>query len=357
MGKLAILKQLANITTSNGASVHANNKSSKNKVGNILRPKTKAEINDGMKYKDQFKQLNTTLGKSSPLRALSNWALNFFDDEPDIKKIAKAVSQKVDKAIYAVNRPAELKEYLKNKSSILSMIRHFEHSPTLTSKFPFISKKSSDWSFRTKILYQAKQFNKANTSWAVTYRMPMILAAAAISTQEQSGKCEEHAYTSLYLLNIGHMVQNMPYGQLKNDIFYTGAAITGHAITLLVKGKEFKKAILMAKKSTNKSDMNSILAWLVLNTKKWGSNAWIVDGWNTKNVKSISAMNKNLSIDRGTTSKMFSRSFGEKSNKASLSFMARMKGVKAAKSNSSAWDLTIKQMVYRVAKVHGIKIK
>lgn len=341
---------------------------SKGIVRHILRPKTITKGNDGKKHNTQFMQLQKEIGKNKKLLKLTQWATAFFDDEPDIKKIAQKVSNMVDYSIDAVNT-REFFLYLMKNPDLIKILRQFEHSPKFSVNFNLykkfiptfsfgVSKKSNDWSYRSLILTQAKTYKKqANTDWAITYRMPMILAAANIAARTESGKCEEHSYTSLYLLNMGHMIQNMPYGQLKNDIFYTGAAVTGHAFALLVKGKEFKKSIIMAKKATNKSDMKTILAWLMLNTKKWGKNAWVLDGWNTKNVAALSSRKSNLGLNHGITSKMFSRDFGQKNQKFSKSVMAIVNSVKTHSSNSSKWDLTVEQMVRRVAKKHGISIK
>ncbi len=368
MKKLAKLKKLPASASIQIKIVSNTTKTSKRKVSNILRPKTVTKGNDGKKHHAQFIQLQKEIGKNKKLLKLTQWATAFFDDEPDIKKIAQKVSTMVDHSIDAVNT-REFFLYLMKNPDLIKVLRQFEHSPKFSVNFNLyknfiptisfgVSKKNNDWSYRSLILTQAKTYKKqASTDWAITYRMPMILAAANIAARTESGKCEEHAYTSLYLLNMGHMIQNMPYGQLKNDIFYTGAAVKGHAFSLLVKGKEFKKAIMIAKKSTNKSDMKSILAWLMLNTKKWGKNAWVVDGWDTKNVASLSSRKSNLGLSGGITSKMFARNFEQKNQKFSKSVMAVVNSVKTHSSNNSKWDLTVKQMVYRVAKKYGITIK
>ncbi len=332
MGNLSLFKKPTSKTTSNPTPAPANNISSKNKVKNIIRPKTKAEINDGKKYKDQLRQLHITVGKNKTMRALSNWALNFFDDEPEIKNIAKAVSGKVDKTIYAQNR---LSEHLQSLSILDTQNMEYWVKIPFTS----IGVKNSG-SYRSLMELQSKTFEKTTTPWAITYRMPKILASAMVTTKSRVGKCEEHSMLSLYLLNVGHMIQNMPYGQLKNDIFYTGAAIKGHAMSILVKGTEFKKAILRAKRETKgKSgpEINRIIDWMLLNSKKWGKNAWVVDGWDTKKVSTLASKSKKLTFHYGNTNNTFKRAITD--------------------NKLSKWDLTIRQMIYRVAKVHGISIK
>ncbi len=368
MKKLAKLKKLPASASSQIKIVNNATKASKGKVSNILRPKTVTKGNDGKKHHAQFIQLQKEIEKNKQLLKLTQWATAFFDDEPDIKKIAQKVSAMVDYSIDAVNTREFILYLLKNKS-LLKTLRQFEHSPKFSINFnlykkylPYISfgvsKKNNDWSYRSLILTQAKTYKKqANTDWAITYRMPMILAAANIAAKTESGRCEEHAYTSLYLLNMGHMIQNMPYGQLKNDIFYTGAAIKGHAFALLVKGKEFKKAIEDAITFEGKSDIDTILSWLAKNNKKWGKNAWIIDGWNTKNVSSLASRKTNLPLKTKISSKMFSRDFGQKNQNFSKSVMAVVNAVKTHSSNSSKWDLTLKQMIYRVAKKYRITIK
>lgn len=322
---------------------HANTKSVKKDVSDILRPKTKEEINNGQKYLDQLKQLHITVGKNKTMRALSDWALNFFDDEPEIKNIAIAVSGKVDKTIFAQNRlsdPIDL-GYLTPilPLPLIGMSYLSEHFQTLSildvQNIEFIP-----GSYRKLMEKQSKTFEKTTAPWAITYRMPKILASAMVTTKSRVGKCEEHSMLSLYLLNVGHMIQNMPYGQLKNDIFYTGAATKGHAMALLVKGMEFKKAILRAKRETqgkSGSEITRILDWMLLNSDKWGESSWVVDGWDTKKVSSLASKKEKLTFHYGITNCTFKRAITD--------------------NKLSKWDLTIRQMIYRVAKVHGIKIK
>lgn len=337
-------KKISGMGSPKKTTPHANTKSVKEDVSNILRPKTKEEINDGEKYRKQLGQLHSIVGTNSKLRALSNWALNFFDDEPDIKEIAKFVSKKVDMALVASNHPREQYKGL----NFLDFTNRDIH-PGINTKILFSKKFFSRnfykafmvknrWSFRTSIDKKTNSFKNSSKD-SIKYRIPMVLASSLGSTDRAGGKCEEHSFLSLYLLNVGQMIQNMPHGQLKNDIFYTGAATAGHAMSLLVKGKEFKKAILRAKRETKGKplpEINRILNWLILNTDKWGNNSWIVDGWDTKNVKTLAKKSKKLVPHYGMT-QAFRRD--------------------TSSGISSKWDLTIKQMIYRVAKVHGVSIK
>lgn len=331
MGNLALLKKLTSISTNNTTKHSKDNKSRKSNVSGIIRPITKADINNGKKYKDQLRQLHITVGNNKTMRALSDWALNFFDDEPSIKDIAKAVSSKVDKTLYATNRKSE---HLQSLS--IADIQNID----IDFKIPYTDIRiQSPASYRALMEYQSKFMEKTTSPWVITYRMPKILSSALISTKSRVGKCEEHSFLSLYLLNVGHMIQNMPYGQLKNDIFYTGAAVKGHAMAILVKGSEFKKTILKAKKETkgnSGSEISRILNWMLLNSDKWGKNAWVVDGWNTSKVSTLASKKSKLTFHYGITNKTFKRAFTD--------------------NKLSKWDLTIRQMIYRVAKQHGIDI-
>ncbi len=345
MSYFPLIKKMSGMGSPQKTTPHANTKSVKKDVSSILRPKTKAEINDGKKYQKQLGQLHSIVGKNSRLRALSNWALNFFDDEPDIKEVAKFVSKKVDMALVASNHSREQYKGL----NFLDFTNRDAH-PGININFlfskKFLSKKfykafivKNRWSFRKNIDKKTNSFKNSPSHDSIKYRIPMVLASSLVSTDRAGGKCEEHAFLSLYLLNVGQMIQNMPHGQLKNDIFYTGAATAGHAMALLVKGKEFKKAILQAKLETKGSplpEINRILNWLILNSDKWGKNSWIVDGWDTKNVKTLAKRSKKLVPHYGVT-QAFRRDAGS--------------------GTPSKWDLTIRQMIYRVAKVHGISIK
>lgn len=334
MSNFLLQKKISGIGSISKTTPHANTKSVKKNVSSILRPKSKEEINDGKKYKDQLKQLHITVGKNKTMRAVSNWALNFFDDEPKIESIATAVSNKVDKTVYAQNK---LSEHLQSLSILDT--QNMEYWIKIPTPWGDIKAKNSG-SYRSLMELQSKAFEKTTTPWAITYRMPKILAAAMVTTKSRVGKCEEHSMLSLYLLNVGHMIQNMPYGQLKNDIFYTGAAIKGHAMSILVKGAEFKKAILRAKRETKGkpgSEITRILNWMLLNSKKWGKNAWVVDGWDTDKVSTLESKKKKLTFHYSNTNDTFKRAITD--------------------NKLSKWDLTIRQMIYRVAKVHGIKIK
>ena len=371
MGNLALLKKLADLASKNNSIQSNQSKSSKTKVSNILRPKTKAEINDGSKYKKQLGELDTIVGKNTRLRALSNWALNFFDDEPDIENVAKFVSKKVDQALIAPNHPREMFKgfnfldaktwdylpairstysffkkmvpYKSFKSYMMGGILSGVKLPSTFSKKIFTQRLihfvKNKWSYRTKIDKKTKGFRNTSSQDSLKYRIPMTLASSLISTDSLAGKCEEHTFLSLYLLSVGQMVQNMPHGQLKNDIFFTGAATKTHAMVLLAKGKELKKSIIKAKTDTKGkkgSEITRILNWLITHTDEWGANAWIIDGWDRKNVKALSKRSKKLVPHYGMTQGF------RRDTSAAL---------------PSKWDFTIRQMIYRVAKAHGITIK
>ncbi len=316
-----VLKKFADFASKNSKIKSKQSKSSKTKVSNILRPKTK--INDGKKYKKQFDELKKINSNNKRLKVLTKWAVNFFDDEPDIAKVAKALSKKVDSALIAVNHPRE-------KYKGLNLL-DFTNADEI-----FFLKNA--WSFRTKIDKKTIKFKKSPAS-SIKYRIPAPLASSLVSTARIGGKCEEHAFLSLYLLTIGQMIQNMPHGQLKNDIFFTGAATNGHAMTLLVKGKEFKDAILTAKRKAGRvagdREIIRILRWMVFNTDKWGKNAWIVDGWDQKNVKQLGVRSKKLIPDYIKT-----QSFKRDTKHGFI----------------SKYDFTIRQMIYRVAKKYGIDV-
>ena len=267
----------------------------------------KADPNTGEKYKAQLRQLHIEIGKRLRARAISNWALKFFQTNPDIPKIAKALSAKIDSALLAVNRGVE------------SLQAGFIFD--LTNWFPGLT-------FRENIDKLADMYLKrSRTPWLITYRIPRAVAVAVQAVEDKRGKCEEHAFLAVYLLTIGHMIQNMPFGQLKIDIYYTGAATSNHAMVILVKGAEFKGAILASKKRTGKID----LEWLRTHTREWGKSAWIVDGWTGKAKK---LTGETVSLDY-TKTQSFRRD--------------------AASGKTSKWDVTLKQMVERVAKDYNIK--
>jgi hypothetical protein len=266
----------------------------------------KADPNPGQRYRPQLGQLHIEIGKRLRARAISNWALKFFQSNPDIPQIAKALSAKIDSALLAVNRGVE------------SLMAGFFFD--MTNWVPGLS-------FREIIDKTADLYLKrSRTPWLITYRIPRAVAVAVQAVEDTRGKCEEHAFLSVYLLTLGHMIQNMPFGQLKGDIYYTGAATSKHAMVNLVKGAEFKDAIIASKKRTGKID----LEWLRTHTKEWGKSAWIADGW-TGEAKKLAG--EAISLDYLKT-KRFRRD------------------VKSG--STSKWDVTLSQMVERVAKTYKI---
>jgi hypothetical protein len=262
----------------------------------------KADPNNGALYRDQLRQLHIELNKRLRARAISNWALNFFAGNPDIPQIAKALSAKVDSALLAVNRGTE------------SLKAGFIFD--LTNWVPLIS-------FRDRIDFVADLYLKrSRTSWLITYRIPRAVAVATEAVEDKRGKCEEHAFLAVYLLTIGHMIQNQPFGRLKNDIYFTGAATPKHAMVILVKGAEFKKAISESKKRTGKVDYE----WLRKNTHRWGKSAWIVDGWDRSRSKKLSGETIQLDYSKTSTFRRDPKSGG-----------------------ISKWDLNVEEMVKRVS--------
>jgi hypothetical protein len=261
----------------------------------------------GEKYREQFRQLHIEIGKRLRARAITNWAMSFFQSTPAIPNIAKAMTKKIDDALLAVNKIGE------------SLMAGFVFD--LTNWFPGLT-------FRESIDFLADLYVKrSHTPWLITYRIPRAVAVAVQAVEDKRGKCEEHAFLAVYLLTVGHMIQNMPFGQLRGDIFYTGAATTKHGIAILVKGSEFKNAIIASKKKTGKINPR----WLCLHTNLWGKSAWIIDGWEGKAEK----LAKNpISLDY-VMSQTFRRNVAEKI--------------------PSKWDVTVDQMAKRVASIYGIK--
>ncbi len=289
----------------------------KGKYKDVFRPTStpgplgtndKADPTPGAKYRAQLRQLHIEVGERLRARAVSNWALKFFQGNPDIPMIAKALSAKIDDALLAVNRGVESLK----AGFILD----------LTNWVPGIS-------FRANIDKLADLYLKrSRTPWLITYRIPRAVAVAVQAVEDKRGKCEEHAFLAVYLLTLGHMIQNMPFGRLKGDIYYTGAGTYNHAIAILVKGTEFKDAIIASKKRTGKVEFQ----WLRTHTKVWGKSAWIVDGHKGEAKK---LAGERILLDY-TKSQTFRRDVST--------------GV------VSKWDVTVRQMVKRVAKDYEIDI-
>lgn len=96
---------------------------------------------------------------------------------------------------------------------------------------------------------------------------------------------------------------------------------------VLVKGSEFKEAILKAKSANGMID----LEWLRRHTELWGKSAWIVDGWKGE-AKQLSGETVELDYMNMQT---FRRDVES--------------GV------TSKWDLTLRQMVDRVMKDYNFE--
>jgi len=251
-------------------------------------------------------QLSTEIGERLRARAISYWAIQFFQKNPDIPEIAKALTRKVDSALFAVNRWAE----------------------TFQAGFIFdLSNWCPGLNFRKIIDFTADMYLKRSlTPWLITYRIPRAVAVAVQAVEDKRGKCEEHAFLAVYLLTLGHMIQNMPFGKLKRDIYYTAAATKKHAMVILVKGAEFKTAVIESKIGTGKIDAE----WLRTHPKEWGKSAWIADGWSGE-AKKLSG--QEISFDYMKTQR-FSRD--------------------ERPGTTSKWDATVRQMAERVAKDYRI---
>jgi hypothetical protein len=274
--------------------------------------KDKHDPNPGELYRAQLSELNTLIGEHLRARAVTDWAISFFQKDPDIDEIAQALSHEVDLALLAVN------DY--TSWDILKAGAFFD----LTNYYWFPGFWRDDIDF-LKDFYT----NISVESSEITYRIPKEVAVAIKAVEDTRGKCEEHAFLAIYLLSIGHMIQNMPFGQLHRDIFYTGVgtAVPNHAKVILVKGLEFKDAIIASKKGTEEIDND----WIRKNPGTWGNNAWIVDGWKGKAIK---LSDEPIPLDE----------------KLNLTFVRDPKsGV------TSEWDVTVDQMIERVKKTYSIE--
>jgi hypothetical protein len=261
----------------------------------------------GELYAAQFRQLDILLQDRLRARAVTDWAMGFFQDEPSIEGVAHVLTRKIDDALLAVNRGVE------------SLKAGFIFD--LTNWFPGIN-------FRVPIEYAANLYlERSRIPWLITYRIPGPVAVAAVAVEDMRGKCEEHAFLAVYLLTIGHMIQNMPFGQLRGDIFYTGAASESHAVSILVLGDEFKDALRASVEQTGGIDAR----WLCAHTDLWGPNAWIVDGWSGKASR---LAQDPIALDYAR-SQEFRRD--------------RSGGL------TSEWDVTVNQLARRVAGAYGIQ--
>jgi len=263
----------------------------------------------GTKYLKQFSQINRHIGKRRRSRAVTNWAIKFFQSKPDTENIAKALTAKVDQALLAIGW-SRMGDTLKTLSFL-----------DLTNW--------GDW-WRRDIDKLSRSYlnNKTLGGNNISYRIPREVAVAIQAVEDRRGRCEEHALLTMYLLTIGHMVQNTRFGCLQNDIYYCGAATEDHAFAIVVKGAEFKHAILEAKRSGRRPMIN----WFYLNTKKWGKSAWRIDGYGGKAQR---LADLNLTIHYSLT-----QSVGRRNP--------------YSKTPSSDWDLTVKAMVDRVSKDYKI---
>lgn len=262
------------------------------------------EIPWGEMYSAQFRQLEVLIAERSRARAVTIWAMNFFKGSPSIEQVAHALSKKVDDALFAINK-------------LEGVLTWFD----LTSWFG-IFRKPIDAAVD---LYLKKSF----IPWLITYRIPRPVAAALYAVEDVRGKCEEHAFLTVYLLTIGHMIQKMPFAQLQGDIYYTGAATEEHAMAILVKGDEFKDAVQASIDETGSINAR----WLCEHTFLWGPNAWIVDGWAGEATKlSDNPITLNYYMTQG-----FRRDPRDKNRLP------------------SEWDVTVLQMAKRVARTYGIQ--
>jgi hypothetical protein len=270
------------------------------------------EIPWGEKYSDQFRQLEIEIGERSRTRAITIWAMDFFEGGPPIEDVATALTKKVDDALFAINRLEGLRTWIEP-----------------TTWFDMYRKPID----AAMDLY----LERSLTPWLITYRIPRPLAVAVHAVEDIKGKCEEHAFLTVYLLSIGHMIQKMPFGQLAGDIYYTGVGMEKspflgilerrHAMVILVKGDEFKDALKASIDQTGSINAR----WLCEHTDLWGPNAWIVDGWTGKA--------KKLSDNPITLDWTLSQEF-RRNPRGSL---------------TSEWDVTVDEMANRVARAYGIQ--
>lgn len=211
----------------------------------------------GERYRPQLQQLNTMIGGHDRARAVADWALAFFDRDPEIGPVAKAVSREVDDALLAVSPVVKPKDWAKSLP------------------WPLDITSALDW-WRKPLDEATKLYTEQSaTPWMLTYRIPRAAAIGIWAVEDLRGRCEEHTFLALYLLTLGHMIQNMRFGRLHNDIYYAGMAVKGHGFAVVVKGAEMKDALLAAPKGNELAQRQ----WLAKNLDQWGTNAWIVDGY------------------------------------------------------------------------------
>ena len=222
-----------------------------------IQARETAAAGPGERYRAQLGQLDKLIGTNDRSRAIADWAVNYFPTKPEIEALAKAVSKKVDEALLAVNPLVKPIEWLQSMPAPLD----------LTSAF--------DW-WRTPLDSATKLYtDNSPTPWMITYRIPRATAVGIWAVQDLRGKCEEHAFLALYLLTLGHMIQNTEFGRLRNEIYYAGLGLKGHGCVVAVKGAEMKEVI----KEAPDFEDDAVLQWLAKNPKKWGNSAWIIDGF------------------------------------------------------------------------------
>lgn len=266
------------------------------------------------KHRDDFQRLfDICLEKHLKSRAITEWAVKFFQKRPTkIEDIAKALTKKVDDSLFAVNYSPY-------------------YSPARFWKEAKLGWSSGFDNYRAKMDDIVREFLKLSKEpWIIHHRIPRAVAVMAMAVEHEVGKCEEHAFMTIYLLTIGHMIQGMPFGQLWSDIFYTALATPKHAQVVLVRGAEFKRAIehCLDKKWNIKGEC------LFKHTDKWGRSAWIVDGWH--------GVAKPFTKESTSYSWLVTQTYRRDPNPY---------------KPPSMWDVTPLQMAYRVARSHGLRIR
>ncbi len=272
------------------------------------------------RYSAQFRQLEIELGSRMRARAVTMWAINYFQASRTTEDIATALTRKVDDALFTVNR----------WFSIFNPLIFFD----LTSRFDLFREPIDD--------FANMYLERSRTPWLITYRIPRPLAVAVEAVEQVRGKCEEHAFLAIYLLTIAHMIQEMPYGRLTGDIYYTGAGTPEHARVVLVKGTEFKEAVRACIAATGRIDGQ----WLATHTNLWGSSAYIVDGWSGETIQLAS---QSISFDYHYTQSFRRDPQGNSPSRFDDSIEESPQG-----GLTSEWDATIYMMAVRVANDYGL---
>jgi hypothetical protein len=253
----------------------------------------------GERYRPELAQLDYLIDKHERARAVADWALGFFDGAPDIELVAKTVSRKVDDALLEVGPWNKPKEFVQTA--------------------PFFDVTNwLDW-WREPLDYATRLYANNLSQTALTYKIPRATAVGIWAVEDLRGRCEEHTFLALYLLTLGHMIQNQLFGRLRNDIYYSGMAVKGHAFVVLVKGAEAAEGLRAAPK-----DVNQRRTWLFGHMDQWGKSAWIIDGYEAA---------RSLALERRTADAQASESFRRNTDTA----------------ERSEWDLTVITMMERIA--------